>query len=44
MTNTEVTDKIAEEYFNIVYSNESLSELRNRVSKYLLTKLENNEC
>ena len=44
MMNTEVTDKIAEGYFNAVFSNENLSELNNRVSKYLLTKLENNEC
>lgn len=44
MQNTEVTETIASTYYNEVSTNETLNELRENVQKYLIAKLENNEC
>ena len=44
MQNTEVTETVASTYYNEVSTNETLNELRENVQKYLIAKLENNEC
>lgn len=44
MSNSEVTEKIASAYYNEISTNESLSQLGENVQKYLIAKLENNEC
>lgn len=44
MNNSEVTEKIASAYYNEISTNESLQELGENVQKYLIAKLENDEC